>query len=84
MSRIIYLDGKFTAKQVLLPWQRMGLQQTRDGYGKKLTTTWMIRRHGETRWRRVYAVCFSNAASHYVLIKGEPYFLAGDFREGVA
>lgn len=39
--------------------------QTRTGYGSKLPTEHMV--HFEGRWRRVYAICYSNAASHYIL-----------------
>jgi hypothetical protein len=84
MTQITYLDGPYECVERPLAWQTAGLQQTASGYGRKLTTAWVIRRKGETRWRRVYAVCFSSAASHYVLIKGQPRYFAGDFREGVA
>ena len=33
-----------------------------------------VRLRGETRWRRVYCLCFSNAASHFVkTVKGNLY-----------
>jgi hypothetical protein len=84
MSQIRYLSGKFECDERPLWWHKQGLQQTASGYGNKLATAWMLRREGEKVWRRVYAVCWSNAASHYVLIKGEPHWLSGDFRQGVA
>lgn len=38
--------------------------RTVTGYGKKLPTEYMVRHNG--KWRRVYAVCYSNSASHYI------------------
>ena len=46
-----------------------------DGYGRKIPTNRLIRLEGEKRWRRVYAVCFSNCASHYILIRGDAYYI---------
>ena len=39
------------------------------GYGTKITTIWKIP-HLD-RLYRVYATCFSNCASHWILAKGE-------------
>jgi hypothetical protein len=44
-----------------------------DGYGDKIPCPYMVR-FGKRNYR-VYAICWSNAASHYVLIGGERYFL---------
>lgn len=38
--------------------------QTATGYGAKLPTPYMVKYNG--RWRRVYAACYGNAASHYI------------------
>ncbi len=46
-----------------------------DGYGKKIATRWMVKLAGEKRLRRVYAICYSNVASHYVEIMGERFYL---------
>lgn len=51
-----------------LDWQLAGLQQTATGYGSKLATEWKVSYLGALR--RVYAACFSNAATYYVLVKG--------------
>jgi len=40
-----------------------------SGYGSKLPTRYMIQHNN--RWRRVYAICWSNCATHYILIQGE-------------
>ena len=41
-----------------------------DGYGKKIATDRMVRYHGETLKYRVYATCYSNCASHWIVRKG--------------
>ena len=46
-----------------------------DGYGRKIPTNRLIRLEGEKRWRRVYAICFSNCASHYIMIGGDAYYI---------
>jgi hypothetical protein len=38
--------------------------RTVSGYGAKLPTPYMVKRFG--KWRRVYAACYGNAASHYI------------------
>lgn len=79
MSDVRYLTDVFEGVQFIrkdVP--RFGMmQQARgqgaDGYGKKISTDYMAILNG--RKYRVYAVCFSNAASHYVTIKKESYYL---------
>jgi len=44
-----------------------------DGYGDKIPTDLMCR-FGKRNYR-VYAICWSNVASHYVLIGKQKYFL---------
>ena len=52
------------------------------GYGGKIPYPYYVVDSHTSIKRRVYAICYSNAASHYVLIKGEMYFLHGyDFPE---
>lgn len=46
MKRIEY---PYIAKRAALEWQKLGLQQTRSGYGSKLTTTTTIQLPGEKR-----------------------------------
>ena len=46
-----------------------GFPYTATGYGTKLPTRWMIYFQGI--WRRVYAICISNVATTYILVKGE-------------
>lgn len=49
-------------------WHKAGKMQTATGYGHKLTTPYCVRYEG--RERRIYAVCFSNTATLYVMVKG--------------
>lgn len=39
-----------------------------DGYGNAIPTDWQVRLVGESTWRKVKAVCWSNLASFYVKI----------------
>ena len=43
--------------------------RTTSGYGSKLPTCYMLR--VGNRWRRVYAICWSNVSTCYILKKGE-------------
>lgn len=56
-----------------LDWQKMGLQQTRTGYGSRLITKYVVNYEG--RIRRIYAICFSNVASYYIIVNKERLFL---------
>ena len=44
-----------------------------EGYGRKIPTRYVVNDHG--RERRVYAHCYSNSASYYVLISGRRVWL---------
>lgn len=52
-----------------LPWQKMGLQQTASGYGRKLTTTKKYRLNG--RLYRVYCCQYSNSGTAYIIVDKE-------------
>ena len=54
-----------------LVWQKLGLQQTASGYGAKLTTQYKAPFNGKQY--RVYATCFSNAATLWFKAKGKRY-----------
>ena len=43
--------------------------QTTSGYGSKLPTRYML--HIGDRWRRVYAICWSNVSTCYIIKNGE-------------
>src|SRR4051812_48125869 len=77
MAAVNYLSDSFkvaeTTRDDCKPYG-----QAPSGYGRKIATPHKIKLAGEKRWRRVYAVCFSNAASHYVLINGSAYYIRGE------
>lgn len=54
-------------------WQKAGLQQTATGYGSRLNSGYKVAYRGKIR--RIYAICYSNVASFYVLIRGKRTFL---------
>lgn len=56
-----------------LPWQKQGLQQTASGYGRKLTSSRKISYNGKAY--RLYATCYSNAASHWFTCKGQRIYV---------
>ena len=76
-----YLDKEYDVKTSLLLWQKQGLMQTASGYGRKLTSSKMVRIKGEKVWRRVYIVCFSNSGSAYILVKGNAFYIRDSFME---
>jgi len=76
---ITYLDPPYVIEERPLAWQVAGLTETATGYGRKLTTRYVLRIQGLTntpaRWYRVYCVCYSNAGSLYILRRGAMVFL---------
>ena len=71
---VTYLNPPYTITEKRLDWQKRGLQQTATGYGSKLNSGYTLTVPGQ-RPRRVYAICYSNAASHYVLVNGQAMYL---------
>lgn len=65
----------------MTPWGLWLPGQNQYGYGSKITTDLMLIHKG--RKYRVYGICWSNSASHYVTIKGERYFLPTVFSDEV-
>lgn len=57
--------------------------QSPDGYGQKISTDYLLQFDGyNQRKYRVYCVCFSNVASHYILKEGERLYLRdGEMQE---
>jgi hypothetical protein len=74
-NTVTYQNAPYTVTIKQLWWQKQGLMQTATGYGRKLVTDYMLSIPGAARPYRVYAICFSNCASHYILRKGERLFL---------
>lgn len=56
-----------------LEWQSKGLQQTRSGYGRTLTTRWKIYFNG--REYRLYCTQYSNAGSVWFKTNGETIYV---------
>lgn len=75
-DRITYInDGNsVTFEDRPLWWHLQGLQQTATGYGRRLTTRYKVRYEG--RLYRVYATCFSNVASNWIVAKGAKLHIA--------
>lgn len=44
-----------------------------DGYGRKITTEREVR--VGSRWYRVYATCYGNSASCWIMRQGKPVYL---------
>ena len=49
--------------------------RSRSGYGSKLPTSLQLRI--DSRWHRVYVVCWSNAGTAYVVKGGERLYIEG-------
>lgn len=47
--------------------------KTASGYGAKLPTSHMLRINN--RWRRVYAICYSNTSTLYIRLNGMRYIV---------
>jgi hypothetical protein len=46
-----------------------------SGYGSRIATQHLVRLDGAGPWRRIYATCFSNAASLWISVKGQRLYL---------
>ena len=53
-----------------LEWQTRGLSYTASGYGKKIPTSYVIKRAGDHRWRRVYCTVYSNNGTCWANVAG--------------
>jgi hypothetical protein len=73
---LTYTDGELIYAPVKgreTAWGRFLPGQGLDGYGSKITTDYKIDHNGRTY--RVYATCYSNAASHWILYEGAKIFI---------
>ena len=66
-----YLDEALVLARKLTPVPRDG--QTREGYGSRLPTGWMLKIGG--RWHRVRVMCWSNSGTAYVERDGKRLLL---------
>lgn len=53
-----------------------------SGYGNRIPTDLLLTL-ATGRERRVYAICYSNVASHYINVKGERLFIDVDAEERI-
>jgi len=44
------------------------------GYGSRIATDFQVRVNSRGPWRRVYATCWSNAASLWVSVNGQRFY----------
>jgi hypothetical protein len=52
------------------------LSRSASGYGRKLPTRFTVRvAEDPSRERKVWAICYSNAASFYVVVRGQDLFI---------
>ena len=73
---MIYLDANTVIDQKITS---RPINRSKSGYGNKIPTDRMIKL-ANNRWYRVYAICYSNAASFYINV-GNGFgrrFLDGD------
>ena len=54
-----------SAKIEELYWQKLGLQYTASGYGKKIPTKYKVKIN--SKWHRVYCIIYSNIGTLYIL-----------------
>ena len=70
----IYFDGYSDLIYSPLPWQKLGLQETASGYGRKLTNPHKISFEGKNY--RIYTTCFSNSGTSYFTAKGKKIYIS--------
>ncbi len=71
---VSYLESDYVIINRPLSHHKLGLTYTANGYGRKLPTRYMLS-FNSGRFRRVYATCFSNVASYWVVVDGEKLYL---------
>jgi hypothetical protein len=72
---INYLEDYFSHYTVHIDPPKRLPRRTLSGYGAKIATSYVVRFAHTTRKHRVYATCYSNQASFWVLIGGDKYHL---------
>lgn len=73
-NTVTYLESDYHVIDRPLWHHKLGLTYTATGYGRKLPTRYMLSIDGG-RYRRVYATCFSNVASYWVIVSGKELYL---------
>lgn len=49
----------------------------KNGYGSRIHTEYKVKLKGENIWRKVFAQCFTNAASFYIIKSGKKEHIKG-------
>lgn len=70
VNNITWLDDEAVTDIKLTP---QPFARTATGYGAKLPTRYMLRIG--TRWHRLYAMCYGNTSTHYIVKAGEDLIL---------
>ena len=65
-----YFDEEYSIEDRPLWWHLKGLSQTASGYGKKLTSSRVLRL-ADGRVRRVYVTIYSNAGTAWIVLDGQ-------------
>ncbi len=73
-NTVPYLDSDYVVIDRPLRYHKLGLTYTARGYGRKIPSRYMLSVDGG-RYRRVYATCFSNVASYWVIVLGKKLYL---------
>lgn len=74
---IKYAENFKLSRQPVQRHPKNGNERGRNshGYGSKISTDFVLQFNNNARKYRVYAICWSNVASHYVVVKGEKLFV---------
>jgi hypothetical protein len=67
-------DGKYTISSVPFP----RVERSVSGYGYKLSTGHIVnfKVDGKKFYRRIWATCYSNVASNWVMFKGDKFYVS--------
>ena len=70
-----YLEDHFIGYTVEISPPKSLPRRRADGYGSKIVTSYMVNFKAPKAKRRVYATCWSNVASYWILHNGGKYHL---------
>jgi hypothetical protein len=73
ITEIIGNNVELEVKEKPLLCHKHKIMQTATGYGNKLASSRMIK--VDNRWHRIYARCFSNAGTAYIIKQGKEYII---------
>lgn len=75
--KLVYIPDGLEIVEKPLWFHKRNLMQTATGYGKKLTTSRMLK--WNNRLYRIYCSIFSNIGTCYVISKGEEYIVPDSY-----